>query len=171
MTGASPQAALLLTFARRGEEALIGEAAASLRSAAPGAHLLAVGTPASEAALHAAGLDDILLYGDGRGARSLLTDLRARRPTLAAIVYWDASFAGHLKLEALALLAGSTRILRLAPGAGDTTLTRGALLRTVLAKSLKAAGLLAGSTLLCALSYTWLRFRQIVAGGLRARRT
>jgi hypothetical protein len=171
MTATSPQTALLLTFARRGEEDMIAEAMAVLRDAAPGAHLLAVGTPASEPALRRAGLDDILLYGDGRGARALLADLRARRPGLAAVVYWDSSFAGHLKLEALALLAGPARVLRLAPGVSARTLLRGALLRSVLAKSLQAAGLLAGAAVLCGLAYAWLRFRQIVAGGLRANRT
>lgn len=160
---------LLLTFARRGEDDAVGRAVAHVRQ--QGARdVLAVGTPVSAPFLRVAGADEILVYGDGTGTRAVIRDLRRRRPRLAVIVYLDASFAGHLKLEALALLSGAKRVWRAAPDGPPTAIGRTGLASSVLAKSLRVFGCLLAGMSICVIAFACLRARQMIAGGRRANR-
>ena len=160
---------LLLTFGRRGEDDAVRRAIAHLRQ--QGAReVLAIGTPVSAPFLRVVGADDILVYGNGTGARAVIRDLRRRRPRLAAIVYLDASFAGHLKLEALALLSGAKRVWRAAPDGPPTAIGRTGLASSVLAKSVRVFGCLLAGMSICTIAFTCLRARQLVAGGRRANR-
>ncbi|MFB3882099.1 MAG: hypothetical protein ACE149_12600 [Armatimonadota bacterium] len=160
---------LLLTFARRGEEAVVQQAISRLRD--EGAEqIFAVGTPASERFVREIGIDDIVLYGDGRGARSVVGGLRRRRPRLAAVVYWDERFGGHLKLELLALLAGARRVWRVAPDGARKAMGRGALVWSVLVKTLTACGCAVAGALICGAALVCLRTRRVLAGGSSANR-
>jgi hypothetical protein len=159
---------LLLTFARRGEDAAIRQAVSRLR--ADGAtSVIAVGTPVSSPALSLLGVDDIAVYGDGRRAWAVICDLRRRRPAMAAVVYSDAGCAGHLKLEALALLSGATRVQRIAP-AGGSAIGRASLAAVVLAKGLCACGCAVVGAAICTVALVCLTLRQMAAGGSRASR-
>ena len=160
---------LLLTFARRGEDDTVRRAVAHIRQQGA-TDVLAVGTPVSAPALRVVGADDILAYGDGAGTRAVIRDLRRRRPRLAVIVYLDASFAGHLKLEALALLSGAKRVWRAAPEGPPTAIGRAGLSSSVLDKSVRAFGCVLAGMSICTIAFTCLRARQLVAGGRRANR-
>jgi len=160
--------ALLLTFARRGEDAAIRQAVSRLR--ADGAtSVVAVGTPVSAPVLSGLGLDELILYGNGRRAWGVLREMRSRRPAMAAVVYSDAGYAGHLKLEALALLSGARRVQRIAP-AGSSAIGRAPLAAIVLAKGLCACGCAAVGAAICTVAFVCLTLRQITAGGSRASR-
>jgi len=162
--------ALLLTFARRGEEEAIRQALAALREAVPSADIVAIGTPVSGPVLKNLGMDDIIIYGDGRGARSVVREARGRRPIAAAVVYWGPGFSAHLKLEALALLCRPPRVLRLAPGAPVSAIGRPRLALSVLGKTLAAGTLALAGAGLCGVALTCLHLRQALAGGHRAPR-
>lgn len=160
---------LLLTFARRGEEAAIRQAVTRLR--ADGAtSVIAVGTPVSASALSALGLDGLILYGDGRRAWGVLREMRSRRPAMAAVLYSDSGYGGHLKLEALALLSGARRVQRIAP-AGSSVIGRASLAAVVLAKGLCACGCVLAGTAICTMAFVCLALRQMAAGGSRASRS
>ena len=140
--------ALLLTFARRGEEEMIRQALAALREAAPSAEVVAVGTPVSGPVLRNLDVDDVITFGEGRGARSLFREARGRRPAVAAVVYWGPGFSGHLKLDALAFLCGPRCVLRLTPESPVSSIGRPRLAFSILGKTLAAAALtLAGAAL------------------------
>ena len=170
MSDAARKTVLLLTFARRGEEEAIRQAMAALREAAPDAVIVAVGTPVSGPVLEHLGVDELIIYGDGRGARSVVREARARRPAAAAVVYWGPGFAGHLKLELLALLSGPPRVLRLAPETPVRAVGRSRLALSVLAKVVTAIALTAAGALVCGTALVCLRLRQALAGGHRAPR-
>ena len=161
-------AMLILTFARRGEEDAIVRAVSLAHDL--GRQPVAVGTPVSTAALQAAGIDDIITYGDGRGGRSVVRELRARGAEEAAIVYWGPGYGGHLKLELLALASGARLIHRiLLKGEGDRV-GRGALLRSVVWKCARAMLAVAAGGLICGIALLFLRVSQLT-GGRHARRT
>lgn len=159
---------LLLTFARRGEETAIRQAVSRLRAEGV-TSLIAVGTAVSAPALSEAGLDDLILYGEGRGAWDVVRELRRRRPAAAAVVYRNAGYGGHLKLEALALLSGARRVQRIAPGV-SRAIGRAWLAATVLAKGLAACGCGLVGAAICAPAFVCLTLRQMAAGGSRASR-
>jgi hypothetical protein len=106
---------LLLTFARRGEDAAIRRAITALLERVPGARVIAVGTPVSAPILRDLGIADILVYGDGKSARQVVEEAQLFMPGIAAIVYDHPRFAAHLKLEALALALGVRTVLRFPP--------------------------------------------------------
>jgi len=167
----SPRATtLLLTFARRGEEEAIRQALAALREAAPGADVVAIGTPVSRPVLKQLGVDDIIIYGDGRGARSVVREARGRKPAAAVVVYWGPGFCAHLKLELLALLCRAPRVLRLSPEAPVSAIGRPRLALSVIGKTLAAGALALAGAALCGAALICLRLRQILAGGHRAPR-
>ena len=170
MSDSSSTTGILLTFARRGEEEAIRQALSALREALPGADVVAIGTPVSAPVLESLGVDDIIIYGDGRGARSVLREARARRPAAAAVVYWGPGFSAHLKLEALALLCRPPRVLRLAPEAPVSAIGRPRLVLSVIGKTLAAGALASAGAALCGAALICLRLRQALAGGHRAPR-
>jgi hypothetical protein len=106
---------LLLTFARRGEERAIQRAISALAEVAPGAQVIAVGTPVSAPVLRDLGIATILVYGDGKSARQVIEEAQLFMPEAAAIVYDNPRFRAHLKLEALALLIRVRTVLRCPP--------------------------------------------------------
>jgi len=153
---------LILTFARRGEEDAVGRAVSLSHEL--GRQPAAVGTGTSTPSLTAAGVEDIIAYGEGSGARSVVRELRARRAEEAAVVYWGPGYGGHLKLELLALASGARvvhRILR--EGKGDRV-GRGALFRSVVWKSARATLTVAASGLLCGTAWLFLQASQLVGG-------
>lgn len=159
---------LLLTFARRGEDDAIRQALGRLR--VEGAvSVISVGTPVSAPVLSELGCDEVIIYGDGRNARAAITDLRRRRLAMAALIYSDASYAGHLKLEVLALLSGAGWVQRIAPGA-SSAISRFSLAASVLAKGLSACALAVIGTVICTAAFVCLTLRQTAAGGRRAHR-
>jgi hypothetical protein len=162
-------AGLLLTFARRGEDDAILQAIARLREHGA-AEVAAVGTPASAPALRELGVGDIILYGEGHGARAVIGKLRRRRPRTAAIVYWDSGFAGHLKLEALALLTGAKHVLRVAPNSQTVTIGRFRLAWIVFLKCLLACVCTTTAAAICGIAFLCLRARQVIVGGSNAGR-
>lgn len=166
--GTNGAAGLLLTFARRGEDATIRQAVSRLRSEGA-ASVIGVGTPVSAPALSGIGLGELILYGEGRSASAVVHEMRRRRPAMAAIVYSGAGYAGHLKLEALALLSGARRVQRIAP-AGSSAIGRASLAAIVLAKGLCACGCAAVGAAICTVAFVCLTLRQITAGGSRASR-
>ncbi len=70
--------AMVLTFARRGEEEAIAEALAWLRREFPRARVAAVGTPVSAPTLRGLGVDEVIEFGGGRGAKATIAEARAR---------------------------------------------------------------------------------------------
>ncbi|MCJ7750110.1 MAG: hypothetical protein MUQ65_03295 [Armatimonadetes bacterium] len=171
MSDSARTTALVLTFARRGEEEAIRQAMAALHETAPGADVVAIGTPVSAPILENLGVDDIIIYGNGRGARSVVREARGRRPAAAAaIVYWGPGFCAHLKLELLALLCRPPRLLRLAPEAPVSAIGRPRLALSVLGKILAAGALALAGASLCGAAFICLRLRQTLAGGHRAPR-
>lgn len=170
MSGTSRRSALLLTFARRGEEEAIREALTGLRQRLPDADVFAVGTSVSAPTLRTVGIDTIVTYGDGRGIRAVVRDARSRRPAAAAVVYWDSGSAGHLKLEALALLSGASTIYRFVPGAGSKAVGRLRLACSVAVKCIASIACLTAGAAMCALALVCLRGAEIFSGGRRAHR-
>ncbi len=166
----APGAALLLTFARRDEEPTIRGAMAALREAAPGARLEAICTPASAPLLRALGVEELIVYGDGAGARQVIRQARARRFSAAALVYSQPGFSGHLKLEALALLAGVKQLHRFLPGQEGRALGRLRLAWSVALKCVQTLLRVAAASALCGVAFLCLRLRQALAGGHRANR-
>ena len=167
---AGGRTALLLTFARRGEEELAKRAARDLGEKLPGATVTAVGTPVSAPVLREVGVGEIIIYGNGRGARTVIREARARRPAAAAIVYWSPNFAGHLKLEILALLAGARRVYRFVPDGDPKQAGRVCLAWSVLLKTLQAGLRLVAAELMCGAAWCWLRLQQARVGGNRESR-
>lgn len=161
---------LVLTFARRGEEGAIGRALDWLSRELPGARFAAVGTPVSAPVLRAVGIEEIATLGGGRSAVQVIADSRAQRPASAAIIYSGPGTRGHLKLEALALAAGAPRAYRFTPDRPPQLVGRWRLLASVKAKLLQAGICLLSGAATCAAACCYLRLRQLVAGGGRARR-
>ena len=149
---------------------MVRQALDALREAAPDASIIAIGTPISKPMLEGLGVDEVITYGDGRGARSVVREARAGRPAVAAIVYWGPGFSGHLKLEALAFLCGSSRALRLTPESPVSPIGRPRLALSVLGKAVAAGALTLAGAALCGIALICLRLRQALAGGHRAPR-
>ena len=162
--------ALLLTFARRGEEEAIREAMGTLRQALPAARIEAIGTPVSAPVLRALGVAEVIVYGEGQGAREIVRQARARKPELVGIVYWGPGLSGHLKLEGLALLSRAGRIYRFVPGARARQIGRFRLAFSVCGKVARALACAAAAGMMCAVALCCLRLRQMLAGGHRAGR-
>jgi hypothetical protein len=162
-------AALLLTFARRGEEEAIRRAAATLRQSVTQSDLVAVGTPVSAPVLRGLGIPEVLVLGEDGAARAVVAALRRRRPRTAAIVYCGPRFGGHLKLEALALLSGARQVVRVLPD-GEARLGRFRLALIVAAKSVQAVCCLAAGGAVVTAAWAWLRVAQGRRGGRRADR-
>ncbi len=160
---------LLLTFARRGEDDAAMQAIVRLR-ADGAAGIVAVGTPVSAPILQGLGVDDIILYAEGASARRVIAELRRRRPRVAAVVYWDSTHAGHLKLEALAFLSGAARVVRLSPEGDVETIGRAALGWSVFSKCGRAFGCVAAGVVICGIAFIRLRTAQMLAGGSGASR-
>jgi hypothetical protein len=171
VTGKSGASVLLLTFARRGEEQAIRDALAHMRSEIPDADVFAVGTPVSAPLLQEAGVESVIIYGAGRGARAVVRESRSRRPKAAAIIYWEPRLAGHLKLEALALLAGARVTHRFPPGSDARPVGRLGLMSSVASKSAKSLLCAAAGAALCGIAFACLLVSQTLAGGSRARRS
>ena len=161
---------LLLTFARRGEEAAISAALEHLRRALPDGRIAAVATPASSSVLRGLGVSDLIVYGEERTVRQVVAEMRARAPWAAAIIYSGPVLSGHLKLELLALSAGARRIYRFLPEEAPRVAGRLRLLASVAAKLVRAAGCFAVSAAICAAALCCLRVRQAISGGPRASR-
>jgi hypothetical protein len=162
-------AALLLTFARRGEEEPIRRAMALLRPAGAQAGLVALGTSVSAPVLRGLGVPEVLVLGEDGSARAVVAKLRQRRPRTAAIVYCGPRFGGHLKLEALALLSGARQVVRVLPE-GEARLGRFRLALSVAAKSTQAACCLAAGGAVVTVAWAWLQMAQGRKGGRRASR-
>ncbi|MFB3882144.1 MAG: hypothetical protein ACE149_12830 [Armatimonadota bacterium] len=160
---------LLLTFARRGEEELIRQSVSAIRQRGA-ATVLAVGTGVSAPVLRRAGADEVLLYGDGLSAWEVIRELRRRSPQEAVVVYLDPTFAGHLKLEGLALFSGARRLWRAAPGASAAATSRAALAASVLVKAARTCACVLAGASICATAFVFLRVWQLAAGGGRANR-
>jgi hypothetical protein len=158
---------LILTFARRGEEEAVARAVTLARETAR--QPVAVGTVTSTPSLKAAGVGDIVTYGEGRGGRTVLRELRARGAQEAAIVYWCPGYGGHLKLELLALASGARIIHRMLLDGKDDRVGRGALLRSVVWKTARAVLAVAAGGVMCGIAFVCLQMSQL-AGGRRASR-
>jgi len=171
---------LLLTFARRGEERAIQRAISALAEVAPGAQVIAVGTPVSAPILRDLGIAVILVYGDGKPARQVIEEAQLFMPQTVAIVYDNPRFCAHLKLEALALLIGVRAVLRCPPppqpASAETqvpkpeTIGRLRLAWSVLAKGLLLALRLAAATVFSTLACSYLCWFGRPRGGRHARR-
>lgn len=166
----SEHTALLLTFARRGEDGEIERARDHLRQQLPNTQLVALGTPVSEPVLRRLGFEHIILYGGEQGARRAVREARARPPAAAAIVYCEPGFEAHLKLEAFALLSGARRLYLFSPGRPVKTIGRLRLACSVLGKALAAGGRLLAGVIICGVTFMCLRLAQILAGGHRVSR-
>jgi len=162
--------ALLLTFARRGEEAAVREAVRALARAVPDAHIAAVGTPATADTLLASGVDEVILFGKGRGAREVVRAARSPRAAGTMIVYGGPGRSGHLKLEALALAAGGGRLFRCLPDGAVASVGRAVLFCSAGGKLVRAGLCLLAGAIVCGLAFPYLRAAQVLAGGHRAGR-
>jgi hypothetical protein len=165
-----PDAALLLTYARRGEEAAIRKAIGALREDVPDARIEAIGTPVSAPVLRELGVENLIVYGAGQGTLQVIRQARARRFAAAALVYSGPRFSGHLKLEAVALLAGVKRAYRCGPQDQAVPVGRLRIAFSVFVKGLQAILRVLAAGSLCAVALFWLRLRQTLAGGTRASR-
>jgi hypothetical protein len=161
---------LLLTFARRGEEQVIRDALAHLRSVIPDADVFAIGTSVSAPVLQEAGVGSVITYGPDSGARAVLRESRSRRPAAAAIIYWEPGFGGHLKLEILALLSGVKIAHRFAPGSDARPIGRLRLAWSVGAKCARVLLCAAVGGLICGIAFVSLLASHALTGGGRARR-
>jgi len=162
---------LLLTFARRGEEAAIQHAVAALTARVPDARVIAVGTPVSAPVLRALGIADILIYGDGRSARQVIEEAQLFMPETVGIVYDDPLFRAHLKLEALALLVGAKTVWRFRPEGEAVRVGRFRLALSVLAKGLQMVFRLGVGRAVTALACSYLCWYGRSRGGRGASRT
>ena len=168
--GGERESALLLTFARRGEEEAIREALRGLREKLPDAEIAAVGTPVSAPVLAGLGVDDVIVYGEGRGARGVVREARRRGPRAAGIVYGGPGFSAHLKLEVIALGSGAKVVYRFVAEGAAEAVGRLGLLWSVMGKVLRAVLCLAAGGVMCSAAMCWLRLRQMMAGGRGASR-
>lgn len=169
--GGERECALLLTFARRGEEEAIREALRGLREKLPGAEVAAVGTPVSAPVLAALGVEDVIVYGEGRGAQGVVREARRRGPRAAGIVYGGPGFAAHLKLDLIALGSGAKVVYRFVPEGQAEAVGRLGLLWSVAGKMLRVGACLVAGGAMCGAALCWLRLRQMTAGGRGASRT
>jgi len=160
--------AVLLTFARRGEDDAMVAAVGLLRQIAPS--VVAIGTPVSARVMERLDLAQITILGKGAPLRGVLREVRRRRPRAAAVVYSGPGLDGHLKLEGLALLTGAPRILRVRPTHPVQSVDRLRLGLIVWAKLVQAAGCLVAGAATCGVAWGWLRLAQRFAGGDRAGR-
>lgn len=167
---ANAPTALVLTFARRGEEKPLNRAVEALREEFPDAAVIGIGTSASAPVQREAGIEEVILYGDGRGTRTVVREVRARRPEAVSVVYRGPGFAGHLKLEGVALLAGARQIYRFVPESKPLRTSALRLVWSVLLKTLEAGLRLVAAGFMCGAAWCWLRVRQTVAGGNRESR-
>ena len=161
---------LLLTFARRGEEAAVREAVHALAGEFPEARIAAVGTPASADTLLSSGVEELILFGDGSGVRGVIGAARSLRAVGTMIVYGGPGRSGHLKLEALALLANGGRLFRYLPDGRPIPVGRTALFCSAAVKLVRAGLCLMVGAIACGLAFPCLRAAQVLAGGPRARR-
>jgi hypothetical protein len=162
--------AVVLTFARRGEQDVIRAAVDEVSRRAGAAAFVAVATPASLPVLAEVGLRDTVVFGDGSGVRRVLAGVRSRRPGRAVVVYSSGRMSAHLKLEFVALASGARMTYRCAPGGRVEVVGRLGLAWSVARKCLRAAGCLAAGAIVCLLAWAWLRGAQALAGGRYARR-
>jgi hypothetical protein len=162
--------ALLLTFARRGEEEAIREAIAVLREAMPGGSVEAIGTPASTPLLRACGVDEIIPYGEGAAAFDVIRRVRARRFGAALVLYSGPRLSGHLKLETVALAVGADRTYGMTAGEAARQISRTRVTWSVAAKMAQAALRVLAAAALCAVAFSCLRLTQMLAGRRRAGR-
>jgi hypothetical protein len=161
---------LLLTFARRGEEGAIAAAAEAVGRQVSRAQIVAIGTPVSAPILNGLGIDDVIIYGDGRTAWQAIREARGRSPGASAVVYGGPGVSGHLKLELLALVTGARTVYRCAPGKPPQAVKRVRLAASAAAKMLRAAASLAMAATICGVAFCYLRLAQMVAGGHDASR-
>lgn len=161
---------LLLTFARRGEEAAIAAAAEAVGRQVPGAQIVAIGTPVSAPTLNGLGIDDVIIYGGGRTASQAVREARRRSPRASAVVYGGPGVSGHLKLELLALLTGARAVYRCVPGKPPKPVGRVLLAASAVAKVARAAASLGMAAAICAFAFCYLGLAQLVAGGHDASR-
>jgi hypothetical protein len=167
---AATRAALLLTFARRGEEEAILRAMEVALAQLPGARLVAIGTPVSAPVLRELGLTEVLVYGEGQAAKEVVGRARRIAPEVAVIVYDESAFRGHLKLEGLAWATRAGRVLRCPPEGDVRSIGRPALAVVVLGKSLWMGIRTAGAALGLAVAYLVLSLAQHFPGGRGAGR-
>ena len=167
---ATTRTALLLTFARRGEEEAIRRAVAAALHHLPGARLVAVGTPVSAPVLKGLGLSEVLMYGEGQTMRGVFAKERQLAPELAVIVYDGPALRGHLKLEGLAWAARARVILRCAPEGEVRAAGRWALLATLAGKTLWMGLRGVAAALGLAVAYLVLSLSQVASGGRGAGR-
>ncbi|UCC68033.1 MAG: hypothetical protein JSV79_13135 [Armatimonadota bacterium] len=168
--GRERDGAVLLTFARRGEEEAIREALRHLRSELPGRQVAAVGTLVSAPVLRELGAEEVIVYGGGAGARAVVRELRGRAPAAVGIVYGGPGFSGHLKLELVALASAAGRIYQFLEDTRARRVGRGRLLASVCGKLARVPLCLAVGAAACGTALCWLRLRQLMAGGKRAGR-
>jgi hypothetical protein len=161
---------LLLTFARRGEEAAVREAVRALAREFPEACVTAVGTPVSADKLRALGADEVIVFDEGSGARGVIRATRSLHAVGTMIIYGGPGTCGHLKLEALALLASGGRLFRYPPEGRVAPVGRAGLLCSAAVKLVRAGLCLMVGAIVCGLAFPHLRAAQVLAGGRRARR-
>ena len=167
----SSSVAIILSFARQGEDDAICQAVDWVREEFPDAHLAAFGTPVSAPVFLSLGIGDVMVLGGERGTRDVLREAKARRPRVAAIIYSGPGTGGHLKLEMLALSVPARHIYRVVPGEAVCTASRARLALAVVGKILQTGPCLIVAGLACGVAWVWLRLAQLLTGDGRARRT
>jgi hypothetical protein len=167
----SSPVAIIISFARRGEDEAIRRAVAQVREALPGARLAALGTAVSAPVLRSLGIDDVMVLGGERATRDVLCEAKARGPRSAAITYSGPGTGGHLKLELLALSLPVSRIHRIVPDEAVRTVSRARLALDAAGKVAETGACLMVAGLACGTAWMWLRLAQLLPGGGRARRT
>jgi hypothetical protein len=135
----------------------------------PDASVDAVATTVSAPVLGDLGVDGIVSYGGGSGARDVLGQIRSRRYGTAGLVYCGPGISGHLKLEVLALFSGARHIHRFAPE-HSSRVGRLYLACSVAWKAAQVGLSAAVAALLCGTAFVCLRLTQLLAGGRRADR-
>jgi hypothetical protein len=163
--------AIILSFARHGEDEAIRQAVDRVRADSPGVHLAALGTPVSAPVLRKLGIEDVMVLGGERATRGVLLEAKARRPRVAAVVYSGPGTGGHLKLEALALSLPVRRIYRVVPGETVREASRPRLALAVIGKFAQTGVCLAVAGLACGVAWVWLGIAQLLTGDCRARRS
>jgi len=163
--------AIILSFARRGEDEAVRQAVARVREELPDARLAALGTPVSAPVFRSLGIDDVMVLGGERATRDVLREVKARGPRSAAITYSGPGTGGHLKLEILALSLPVSRIHRIVSGEAVRTASRARLALAVAGKIAQAGACLLVAGLACGIAWVWLRLAQLLLGDSRARRT
>jgi len=163
--------AIILSFARHGEDETIRQAIERVREGSPGAHLAAFGTSVSAPVFRSLGIEDVMVLGGERGTRDILREAKARQPRVAAIVYSGPGTGGHLKLETLALSVPVRRIYRVVPNEAVRAVSRSRLALAVSGKFAQTGACLVAGGLACGVAWVWLRLAQLLTGDGRARRT